>query len=279
MAGFKTHITTSTVVGVGYGVAGAAMGVPVASCCLAGGLCSVAGMLPDLDSDSGIPIRESFAFLAAVVPMLMVSRFEHMGMPHEAIVLAGGMIYIAIRFGVAEIFRRYTVHRGMWHSVPAALTAGLLAFLICETTDLRIRIFWSAAVVLGFMTHLVLDEIWSVEMRRGRLRFKKSFGTAIKFWSRRSLWANLSTYGKLIVVTSLVVGDPLMMEQFHPQGRFATPRTANQIWSDVWQRAGETIHNASIPRSTPPSELGRPTNENRVETDLLRPDDRPVFRR
>src|SRR5688500_4290560 len=50
MAGFKTHITTSTVLGVGYGV-GAHMlyGVPIPTCALAAGLCSVSGMLPDID--------------------------------------------------------------------------------------------------------------------------------------------------------------------------------------------------------------------------------------
>ena len=76
MAGFKTHITTSTVLGIGYG-AGAHLlyGLPLDTCMLAGGLCSVSGMLPDLDSDSGVPIRESMAF-AAAAPVSSISGGE-----------------------------------------------------------------------------------------------------------------------------------------------------------------------------------------------------------
>src|SRR5688572_17733020 len=77
MADFKTHITTSTVLGAGYGVAGYFYGgLPVETCLLAGGLCSVSGMLPDLDSDSGKPMQEMSAFAAACIPMLMLDRFE-----------------------------------------------------------------------------------------------------------------------------------------------------------------------------------------------------------
>lgn len=214
MAGFKMHITTSTVLGVGYG-AGAYLvaGVPLDTSMLAAGLCSVSGMLPDLDSDSGVPVRESFAFAAAFVPMLMIDRFQQLGLSHESMVLAAGLIYIAIRFGISEIFKRYTVHRGMWHSLPAAATVGLLAYLICSCEDETLRVFKASAVVLGFMSHLVLDEIYSLQVKGGRLRFKKSFGTAIKFWSKSS-WANISTYGKLAIVAALAFVDPTLMQNF-----------------------------------------------------------------
>ena len=75
MAGFKMHISTSTVVGIGYGAAGhflLGMDLPVAA--VSAGLCSIAGILPDLDSDSGKPVRELTAFSAAVIPMLMMER-------------------------------------------------------------------------------------------------------------------------------------------------------------------------------------------------------------
>ncbi len=220
MAGFKTHITTSTLLGVGYGAtAHLGFGVPLDNCMLAAGLCSVSGMLPDLDSDSGVPVRESFAFCAAIVPMLMIDRFQHMGMSWDSIVLAGALIYIAVRFGVSEIFKRYTVHRGMWHSLPAAAAVGLLAFLICGCADMNLRLFKTGAVVLGFMSHLVLDEIYSVQMSGVRVRLKKSFGTALKLWSG-STWANISTYAKLAVLAVLAFSDPIVMryyDQHKPQ--------------------------------------------------------------
>jgi hypothetical protein len=221
MAGFRTHITTSTVLGVGYAAAGAYFGVPLESCLLAGGLCSVSGMLPDLDSDSGVPVREMSSFVAAIVPMLMVERFQNFGWSRETMALATMLIYIAIRFGLVEIFKRYTVHRGMWHSVPACLTCGLLTFLIVAGEDLNLRFFKSGGVMLGFMSHLVLDEIWSINVRSGKLNIKRSFGTAIKFWGKDS-WANFSTYAKLIVLCFMAVGDPMLMNRFGYQTHFGT---------------------------------------------------------
>jgi hypothetical protein len=212
MADFKTHITTSTVLGVGYAVAGHYyLELPVTTCALGAGLCSLAGMLPDLDSDSGVPFRETMSFAAAIVPMLMIDRFVSMGWTHESIALAGAVIYLIVRFGVGELFKRYTVHRGMWHSIPAAGTATLLAFLACSCEDVTARHFKAGAVGLGFLSHLVLDELWSISFRGLRPRLKKSSGTALKLWGK-SRWANISTYGKFILLLALATGDPMFMQ-------------------------------------------------------------------
>jgi hypothetical protein len=227
MAGFRTHIATSTTLGIGY-AAGAHFffAVPPESCVLAGGLCSISGMLPDLDSDSGVPLRESVAFAAAAVPVMMIRRFERLGMPLETMILAGMLIYLVVRFGLAALLKKYTVHRGMFHSLPAALVAAEVAFLIFDHETLWLRYYTAAAVLLGFLSHLVLDELWSVDVRRGRLRLKKSFGTAMKLWGD-SLWANISTYAKVILLTYLVVQDPQWMAQFDPP-RAAPSEIANQ---------------------------------------------------
>ncbi len=77
MADFKTHISTSTVLGIAYGgMMNVGLNVPVEHCLVSAGLCSVAGMLPDLDSDSGIPFRETLCFVSVMVPMLLLRRFQ-----------------------------------------------------------------------------------------------------------------------------------------------------------------------------------------------------------
>jgi hypothetical protein len=240
MAGFQTHIAVSTVTGLAYGVWGYHAGAPVETCVLAGGLCSVAGMLPDLDSDSGRPVQEISSFAAAIVPMLMLERFQGFGWPRETIAVVAAGMYALIRFGVAELFKRYTVHRGMWHSIPACLTCGLITFLIVGGEDLAIRLFKASAVALGFLSHLVIDEIWSFQLRSGRLNVKKSFGTAIKFWGK-DRWANLSVYGKLALVSFLAVGDPMLMQRFGYQVRFG-PQSAGRAAEAVEQ----TLESAGI---------------------------------
>ena len=235
MADFKTHMSVSTATGVVLAVAGARAGMDYTTCILAGGLCSVSGMLPDLDSDSGRPLREATTLGAAVIPMLMVERFQRMGLNHESMVLAAALVYITIRFFVAEIFRRYTVHRGMWHSVPAAVIAGMFAFLIMSSEDITPRMFKSVAVVVGFMSHLILDEIWSVEFRRGKYSFKSSFGTALKLWGHNA-WANYVTWGKLALVSVLVWQDEGFMSRFGFE-KTDVPHTATQLFNIIVERS------------------------------------------
>lgn len=229
MAGFKTHFSTSSLVGVGYGVAGHFLGMPLGDCILAGTLCSFCGILPDLDSDSGVPVRETFAFLSAVVPMMLMQRLGDSGISPHSLIVVGIVAYLFMRFGVSKAFKRYTVHRGMWHSIPAAAIVGLAVYLLSYADSATPAIFNAAAAVLGFLTHLVLDEIWSIEVKKGRMRIKKSFGTALKFWSRRSLWANFTTYGKLAALIAIAVTQPAWLKQLHPHGdnqvRTATKET------------------------------------------------------
>jgi len=168
MADFKTHISVSTLSGLLLGLGGYQSGMPWESCLIAGGLCSVSGMLPDLDSDSGIPLREAVGFAAAFVPMLMLDRLERVGLSHEMMLVVTGAIYFFLRFGIAELFRRYTVHRGMWHSLPAAIIAALFVFLVSASENVHLRLFKTLAVFVGFMSHILLDELWSVEYRRGK---------------------------------------------------------------------------------------------------------------
>lgn len=223
MAGFKTHISVSGVIGIGYGGAAFAYGVPLPTCVLAGGLCGVSGMFPDIDSDSGTPLRESVAFAAAVVPMMLLSRFQQMNMSHESIVLAGAAVYLLIRFGLTAFLKRCTVHRGMFHSIPAALVFGELAFLMASGDDVRLRLYKAGGVVVGYLSHLVLDEIYSIEWSRGRLRLKSSFGTALKLFGR-DLRANLSVYAKLLLLASLIFFDPPYSQTVTKPGDAASVR-------------------------------------------------------
>jgi membrane-bound metal-dependent hydrolase YbcI (DUF457 family) len=213
MADFKTHIGTSCCLGAGYAALGAYNGLPLEAALVAGGLCGIGGMLPDIDSDSGVPVRETMGFAAAVTPVLLVDRFQHLGFNYEQMVLAGGVTYLLVRFGLARLLMRYTVHRGMFHSIPALLIFTGLAFLLCGSTNLQLRYFKAGGVALGVFSHLLLDELYSVQWAGGRWRLKSSSGTALKLWGD-SPWGNFSTYAKLAVVGVLILGEPAIMERY-----------------------------------------------------------------
>lgn len=226
MADFKTHISTSTVLGVAYGVGGIYFfHLPVDSCLLAGGLCSVSGMLPDLDSDSGIPVRETMSVVSMLVPMLLIQRFADWQLTPEQLVLIGASLYFLIRFGVGSVFRRFTVHRGMWHSIPAAVIAGFAAFLVCSC-DPEVRFFKAWGVVIGYMSHLVLDELYAIDLNGNRIKIKKSFGSALKFFGSGAV-PNLLTFGCLLMLCGLIWMDPAVQRFLHDRG-VEVPIIANQ---------------------------------------------------
>ena len=225
MADFKSHITGSTIVGIAYGYWGVtAQSMSIESGLLAGGLCAVSGMLPDLDSDSGIPLRETSMFVAATAPMLMIDRFRDLGLSHESMAVAAMIVYIGIRFVGVEFFKRFTVHRGMWHSIPAAASAGLIAYLVMPCPTESIRVYKSLAVVLGFTVHLIMDEIWSVDVSAG-FRLKKSFGTALKFFGN-SVMANLMVWAMFAGLLYFSMGDHAIVDRI--RNRTLLERSYNQ---------------------------------------------------
>lgn len=213
MPEFRVHITGSTLVGAGYAATAWGIGdMPPTTCALACGLCAVSGMLPDLDSGSSSTLKESVGFAAAIVPLLMLHRFQQWGLSMEAMILVGALIYLAIRFGLMWILENHSVHRGMFHSLPAGLIAGQVAYLAFGAEVPLRRYFIASAVVLGFITHLVLDEIWAVRMGWFGPKMKKAFGTALKFYGPEA-WSNLLTYVLVIALGALAAGDAAWNER------------------------------------------------------------------
>lgn len=256
MAAFKTHITTSTVVGLSYGGAMHALfEVPYETCLLSAGLCSISGILPDVDSESGQTLREITGFIAAFVPLLLLDHLRALELNHEKIVLAGGCLYIIMRFGLAGLLNRYTVHRGMWHSIPAALVAGLVTSFICDCPEPFLRLMKVGAVVLGYMTHLVLDEIYSFDTSRGRIRIKKSFGTALKIWNPRSIWSNAQVYGILVVLSVFLSNDHMLRGgPDNPGPTYAGDAIEERLGDDSHRHDVEIADPETLPASTPTPE-------------------------
>lgn len=181
MADYRTHVMTSSALGAVYGLSSTVLlGFTGIQGALAGVLTGVSGMLPDLDSDSGRPIREVFGLLAAVGPLVMMERLERWGGSREAALLLAVILYVAIRYVASGILQLTCVHRGMFHSLPALLIAAEIAFLAYLNDSPAVRGLMAVGVALGFGSHLVLDEIYSVTWNGGRLQLKASAGSAVK---------------------------------------------------------------------------------------------------
>ncbi|HEX6985129.1 MAG TPA: metal-dependent hydrolase [Planctomycetaceae bacterium] len=197
MAGYREHLTFSAICGAGYGAAAGFLGpFTPAQAAIAGCLTGLAGMLPDLDSETGKPVRELSGVVAAVAPFVAIRHLVDVIGSIDGLILAGGLIYVAVRYGGAWLLARLCVHRGMFHSVPALGIAALLAFLGYKSEDLRVRVLMAGGVGLGFLSHLVLDELYAVQWNGVRVRLNKAAGSALKCFGR-SFPANAFSYGLL----------------------------------------------------------------------------------
>lgn len=205
MAMFRQHVMFSSVIGAGYAAVAKAAGVEWSHAVLAGGLCGLAGMLPDLDSDSGKPVREIFGVTAAIIPFMLAPRFEHAGFSSELMILFAAGIYFLIRFGGAWAFRRLTVHRGMFHSLPAAIIAAQVVFLAHQCDDAQGRVILAGGVFLGFLSHLGLDSVYGVGDRLLKGGKKPAGGSPFKLASdslaaTACCWLILATLSYLVAV-------------------------------------------------------------------------------
>jgi hypothetical protein len=195
MASYRGHLLFSSALGAGYGALGVwQLSVPRGAALLGAGLTAAAGLLPDLDSASGVPQRVTFGLLGVVAPLLILRRMLRDNAPLDETLVLVGLAYVAIRYGLSHLFKHLTVHRGMFHSVPAMLIAGLSVFLLDHGSSLPVRLFLAGGVMIGFLSHLVLDELCSVDFMG--MHLKKSAGSALKLASR-SWAATLTCYALL----------------------------------------------------------------------------------
>jgi membrane-bound metal-dependent hydrolase YbcI (DUF457 family) len=189
MANFRTHIGWGTIVAIAFVVfalvysffSGAELIFLVFLAVLIG------SFIPDLDLDGGIPFQIIFGLLAVTLAGLVFYQYYQDG--HRdwmSLALIPLLVFALIRFGAGFIFERFTEHRGMFHSIPAAIIFGLITAWVLELFSLETaeRVYLGVAVVAGYLGHLVLDEIYStVNLRGFSVLPKRSLGSALKLYS------------------------------------------------------------------------------------------------
>jgi membrane-bound metal-dependent hydrolase YbcI (DUF457 family) len=194
MASYRGHLAFSTTLGAVYGgLAAWQWHLGWGPACLGAGVTALGGMLPDLDSKSSVPVREVPALAAAAAPLLLLRRFRAEGYsPDQILVLLAG-VYLFLRYGVATALKLLTVHRGMFHSLPALVIAGLVVFLLYHNPNLALRLYLGVGVMIGFLSHLVLDALCGMSIVGARMRANKAAGGPLKLFSPSRL-ATITTY-------------------------------------------------------------------------------------
>jgi membrane-bound metal-dependent hydrolase YbcI (DUF457 family) len=206
MADFKTHLIGGAAAGVVAALASAWIGwvdwqwLPLVA---TAGI--VGGLAPDVDSESARPQRILFGAAAVIVPSVLLYRVQWLQRDPERAVLSW-VIFAALTWWPGRwLFQRATVHRGMLHSLPAVAIFGAIAFLFAgrRAEDVTYQIAVGLTAAVGYLTHLALDELWSVDFEGRTIRVKKSLGTALKPWGKVA-WHNGLAWGLVAVLGGLV---------------------------------------------------------------------------
>ena len=158
----------------------------------------VGAFLPDLDSDTGAPLKILliiFSVIGSAVTGWIVLNQEESSLLQLAgfVAFSGLFIYYVI----GGIFKKLTNHRGIFHSIPAVVLSAMLTLTLLNLIDLdlNIKMMVSLGVGLGYLCHLILDELNSA-VNLGGIPFipNKSIGTALKLYSKN--WKlSLGVYG------------------------------------------------------------------------------------
>jgi len=190
MANFNTHITVAAVASgllstlclqVGFIGASDALLLTLAG--------AIGGILPDVDLQHSYPSRIIFSLIGMIIAFLWIFSTKN----ELAIIelwIIGLIIYATIRYPIWMIFHKYTKHRGAFHSLIAAFAFAFFSTAISFNFFAKTAfISWLIGMVVfyGFIIHLALDEIYSVDFMNRRI--KRSFGTAMKIVDTKQ-WAS-----------------------------------------------------------------------------------------
>lgn len=244
MANFQTHLAVGTsVVGIAA-LAAHTQGLTSfaqAQWLLALGV--VASVLPDIDADDSRPVRVFFALLGLLLGFVIASRLKEVFRLLELALIWAGvwlLVYLPLRL----FFARLTVHRGLFHSLLMASVLSLAAVIAADRwLALSLSFSWlvGAFVLLGYLTHLVLDELVSVDLLGNRV--KRSFGTALKPLSLRALPASLLLLA-LLALAVLLVPDTTPVMQFLDRLGVPIDLIPQQLFP-CFQRVGSGWHGMS----------------------------------
>jgi len=210
MANFKTHLSVAAALSgclaTGFLEVGIAAPKDVWFYFALG---TLGGILPDIDANNSIPGRMLFSFFAMVLAFLtLFSRANAYSIVELSILWM--VTYMVVRYIIFQMFAKLTVHRGIFHSILAAI------FFCFLTTDISYYLFslnalnaWVAGlfVFIGYLIHLILDEMYSVDLIGTKI--KKSFGTALKIIS-----TNMKATSLLLLATVLVFHMTPSTERF-----------------------------------------------------------------
>ncbi len=183
---------------------------------------TLASFLPDVDSNSSVPVKiisMLYAYLAAALVLFYLYDSNIKSFFFLSIIAL--ITFVSVLVILPFLLKRFTTHRGIFHSIPAALISFFATLIIAWTTRLSVleRFTMALAVFLGYLSHLILDELYSVDIlsrkinkrKSSFIHIKKSSGTALDFgFNAKEKYPAYIAYFILIIL--IVISFPYIKE-------------------------------------------------------------------
>ncbi len=168
----------------------------------------IGGLLPDIDLPNSRPAKVGFAAVSLAAALLSVWLMYGANLfSLEALMVFGGS-YLLVRHVIIGIFNRLTTHRGVVHSIPFVLLCALILTHLLIYVGIDMAILAGLFLFIGAITHLLLDEIYSVNAFG--LKLKKSFGSALKLVELKKLPIYIALYALCALLWALLPQNPIM---------------------------------------------------------------------
>jgi hypothetical protein len=227
MANFTTHLAVGTLVTGALATVTIAADVVAPENLIAVTMAGMLGaVLPDIDLKDSRPSKAMFSGLAIFFSFVVLFHaVETLSILEMFFVWIGTLAFV--RYGAKAIFHAFSYHRGIWHSILAAafcsVVTAIVYYYLLRRPD---GVAWLAAgfMFVGFMTHLVLDEIYSVDVMD--VRVKQSFGTAVKLIDAKH-WGHTA---------AMVASLALVCVLAPPTRTFTEGVTSKQMWASLQKK-------------------------------------------
>ena len=205
MAGFKAHLSTGIATGLPLAMVGLYnLSLTIVQTVSVFGLCTVGSILPDMDSDTSRPFSWLLRSMAAILTVTWIwLSFTGDFIEFKSIsvfLFSAAMLFWFLRMTL----KRLTVHRGIFHSVPAAVLFAQAVYLGFLSSGEAMALCSAISAFIGVFSHLILDELSAVGSGRFFPRLKGSFGSAMKFRSG-SCSTTILVYALVVLLTITIL--------------------------------------------------------------------------
>jgi hypothetical protein len=201
MASFAQHINTAVVIS-GISIAplysSSLIDINQALALLFFGM--IGGVLPDIDLENSKPIQITSSILSIFIPLLAILTLLQ-SLSISKMLFIWFLSSFVLHFFIFKVLLNITIHRGVIHTVPMGIVFSQILIIIFHTFlgyEELFSLLCGLFLFIGFIIHLLLDEL--ISLNAFGMSFKKSLGSAFKFYDTANVTGSVFLYISIILL-------------------------------------------------------------------------------